>query len=125
MFTVKTPISTRSIKFLVLSWAGATGSTATVTNPLAVVVPPQSITVSAGGVANFGVQISGSASVYSWYKVRSNGQRALLSSGDLPFLSLVNISSADAARYFVVASDNFGNTVESAQATLTVVPSGE
>jgi len=125
MFTVKTSKSTRSIRFLVTSWGAATGVTAGVVNPLTVLVPPASITVSAGGVANFGVKLSGSASAYSWYKVGASGQRVLLSSGSSPFLSLSNVSKANAGRYFVVASDDFGNTVESAQAVLTVVPAGE
>ena len=64
-------------------------------------------------MANFGVKISGDASVYSWYKVRPIGPRVLLISGALPFLSVANAAADDVARYIGVASDNFGNTVES------------
>ncbi len=125
MFTVKTAFSTRSMKFMVTSWASETGSVGGVVNPLTVLVPPRSITVSVGGVANFGVKLSGAASVYSWYEIADNGQRMLISSGDVPFLSLTNVAIPDAGRYFVIASDDFGNTVESDQAVLTVVPAGE
>jgi hypothetical protein len=83
------------------------------------------MTIKAGGVANFGVSVSGTPSDFSWYKIDMTGHRILLGSGPSPFYTLSPVKLSDGARYFAVCSDLLGNTIESAAAQLTVIPSGD
>jgi hypothetical protein len=126
MLTVKVgALPAKSIKFLVTSWGPAITTTTLPTGGLTIVTQPQPLTLNAGGAANFGVFVSGSPSVYSWYKINQSGARTLVSSGSGPFLSLSPVKISDAARYFVVCADLLGNTIESAAVQLTVLPKGE
>ena len=126
MLTVKVgALPSKSIKFLVTSWAPAIPTTTLPSGGLSIVSQPQSLTLNAGGAANFGVFVSGSPSVFSWYKINLAGTRTLVSSGSSPFLSLSPVQASDAARYFVVCADLLGNTIESSAAQLTVLPKGD
>jgi len=118
-------LPSKSIKFLVTSWAPAIPTTTLPSGGLSIVSQPQALTLNAGGAANFGVFVTGSPSVFSWYKINLAGTRTLVSSGSSPFLSLSPVQISDAARYFVVCADLLGNTIESAAAQLTVLPKGD
>ena len=126
MLTVKVgALPAKSIKFLVTSWGPAITTTNLPTGGLTIVTQPQPLTLNAGGAANFGVFVSGSPSVYSWYKINPSGVRTLVSTGTGPFLSLSPVQISDAARYFVVCADLLGSTIESAAVQLTVLPKGD
>jgi Immunoglobulin I-set domain len=126
MLTVKVgALPAKSIKFLVTSWGPAIQTTTLPTGGLSIVTQPQPLTLNAGGAANFGVFVSGSPSVYSWYKINPAGVRTLVSGVSVPFLSLSPVQIPDGARYFVVCADLLGNTIESAAVQLTVLPKGE
>jgi Immunoglobulin domain/NHL repeat/Immunoglobulin I-set domain len=126
MLTVKVgALPAKSIKFLVTSWGPAITTTTLPTGGLTIVTQPQPLTLNADGAANFGVFVSGSPSVYSWYKINPSGVRTLVSTGTGPFLSLSPVQISDAARYFVVCADLLGSTIESAAVQLTVLPKGD
>lgn len=82
-----------------------------------ITTPPQATTGAVGGSVVLTVTAFGTpAPSYSW---RKNGN--LIAGAGGPTLTLANLTSADAADYSVVVSNNLGS-VTSAAATLTIIP---
>ena len=89
-------------------------NTSTVTAPT-ITTPPANQTVNAGTNVTFSVAVSSSTAVtYQWWK-----DGVALSGATSATLSLANVSSASAGKYWVVVTNGTGS-VTSAAATLTV-----
>ncbi len=110
-----------NISFMISSFGSNSASSPGGSVPVAVSIPPRDASVAVGGTANFGVVATGDPSIYTWYKV-VGGSRTLVSTGVSSFLTLTNISAADAAGYLVVVQNAFGSSVESAMAVLSIAP---
>jgi hypothetical protein len=92
---------------------------------LSITAKPVPITVTVGGIANFGVCVNGLPSLFEWRKIDGSGRDILVKSSASQFLTISPVSAGSSGTYYAVVTDILGRNLETPHATLTVIPAGE
>lgn len=89
---------------------------------LAITRQPSSVSVQAGGSAQFAVSATGNGLTYRWLESTNNGYINSAEYGfNTPTLTVTASDNKNGRRYCCVVTDSYGNKVTSAAATLSVV----
>jgi len=127
VLTIRTsnPDSARAVYFNVMTFVASAGAAEDTPLPL-FLQSPESLVVPEGGVADFGVELDGLISAYSWWKRDLLDVSAAIPwARSAPWLTMDAVSQTDGGMYWVEATDYFGRTVVSDEAELNVLPVGD
>jgi hypothetical protein len=127
MVTVNNNGKTTSMRFRILTFNHTLNAPFRYTPPaLSITAKPVPITVQVGGIANFGVGVTGLPALFQWHQIDETGKDTLLKSSASPFLTINPVSTSSAGTFYAVVTDTLGRpSLETPHATLTVIPAGE